>query len=136
MNLVKSLSWNFPGLEKPEQIAEHRNTVLKFMNQHRAICVKDSDEIVGVLLFSRKHNMICCLGVSENHRRKGIASILLSEAIKNLDSTRDIVVSTFCEGDPKGVAPRALYKKFGFIEGQFIDAHGYPNQMFILLANN
>ena len=65
MNLVKSLSWNFPGLEMPEQIAEHRNTVLKFMNQHRAICVKDSDEIVGVLLFSRKHNMICCLGVSE-----------------------------------------------------------------------
>ena len=134
MKLVSSVSWNFPGLETEEKRKEHENTVLHFMSERRALCVKEKNVVVGVLLFSKKHNMICCLAVAPDFRRHGIATALLSKAIEMLDRTRNISVSTFRENDPKGIAPRRLYKSFGFMEGELIEEFGYPNQQFILPA--
>ena len=105
------------------------------MNDKRALCVKNEQEIVGVLLYSRKYNMICCLAVDPAYRKRGIASLLLREAIDKLDRDKDITVSTFRENDVKGIAPRKLYKKFGFEEGELIEEFGYPNQRFVLHAD-
>lgn len=132
MELVNYVSPNFPGLETSDKIEEHKNTVLRFMERKEALCVKYDEKIVGVLLFSTKHNMICCLAVLPDYRRKGIASMLLVEALSKLDRERAITVSTFRKEDIKGVAPRALYKKFGFVESKLIEEFGYPNQEFIL----
>ena len=132
MKLVEEVSWNLPGLETLESINEHKCTVLKFMKEQRALCVKEMEKIVGVLLFSKKHNMICCLAVLPEYRKQGIAKMLLTAALKNLDRTRRITVSTFLEGDIKGIAPRALYKKFGFVEDELIEEFGYPHQRLIL----
>ena len=134
MRLVSEVSWNFPGLETAEKIDEHRQTVLKFMEKRQAVCVKDNGKIVGVLLFSRSRNMICCLAVSPAHRRKGIAASLMTEALGQLDRSKDVTVSTFRAEDPKGEAPRALYKSLGFVEGELIEEFGYPNQRFILYS--
>ena len=76
--------------------------------------------------------MICCLVVDPDHRRSGIASALLDRALSELDRTREITVTTFRAGDTKGTAPRALYKKFGFVEGELVEEFGYPNQVFVL----
>ena len=76
--------------------------------------------------------MICCLGVSPDYRRQGVASMLMDEALRNLDRTKDISVSTFRADDVKGIAPRALYEKYGFVEDELIEAFGYPNQKYIL----
>lgn len=135
LELVKSVRWNFPGLETVNAVEDHKNTVLKFMKQKRAICVKDGNKIIGVLLFSQKHNMICCLAVSPTYRNQGIGSKLLEHALEKLDQTRNITVSTFREDDDKGVAPRALYKKYGFIADELTEEFGYPNQKFILYPN-
>ena len=132
MQLVRKVSWNFPGLETEENLEEHKQTVLKFMNKLQAVCVKDSEIIVGVLLFSRNRNMICCLAVDPEYRQQGLASILLRKALAELDRSREITVSTFRENDEKGIAPRALYKKFGFQEGEMTEEFGYPNQVFVL----
>ncbi|MBE5786484.1 MAG: GNAT family N-acetyltransferase [Clostridiales bacterium] len=133
MRLVEEISWNFPGLETDEKIAEHRKTVLRFISKSQALCEKDDQgRIIGVLLFSRSRNMICCLGVSPLHRRRGIASRLLTEALKQLDRTKAISVSTFRENDEKGIAPRALYQKFGFVADVLTVEFGYPNQVFLL----
>lgn len=132
MKLVRSVAWNFPGLETEESLLEHEATVRKFMGKRQAICVKENGEVIAVMLFSRGHNMICCLAVSPEYRRRGLASVLLTEALENLDRTKPVTVSTFCEGDEKGTAPRALYKKFGFVEGEFKEEFGYPNQVFVL----
>lgn len=132
MKLVEEISWNFPGLETKERIDEHRETVLRFIAKEQALCVKDDKRIIGVLLFSRGHNMICCLGVSPEYRRCKIATRLLERAFGELDKSRDITVSTFREDDEKGIAPRALYKKFGFMEDEYIEEFGYPNQRFVL----
>ena len=135
MELVKSVRWNFPGLDTEEDLEAHRQTVLKFMSQKRAICVKEGDRIIGVLLFSYKHNMICCLAVSPDHRQQGIGSKLLSFALEKLDSTRPITVSTFRAEDAKGAAPRALYKKYGFLADERTEEFGYPNQRFLRYPN-
>lgn len=42
---------------------------------------------------------------------------------------------TFRENDVKGTAPRKLYKKYGFEEGELIEEFGYPNQRFVLHAD-
>ena len=132
MSLVHRVRWNFPGLETERDLEEHRQTVLRFMEKRQALCVKTDDRIQGVLLFSRNRNMICCLAVSPESRRKGIASKLLETALSELDRNRDITVSTFREGDGKGTAPRSLYRKYGFAEAELTEEFGYPNQVFIL----
>ena len=132
MELVQSVSWNFPGLETEVAIEDHRQTVLCFMGENRALCVKDAEKVVGVLLLSKKYNMICCLAVAPEYRRNGIASLLLKKAIAELNSSRDITVTTFRDNDEKGIAPRALYKKFGFVEEKLMIENDYPVQRFIL----
>lgn len=132
MELVKEVRWNFPGLETQEALEDHRQTVLRFMGENRALCVKDGEKVIGVLLLSKKHNAICCLAVDPGHRRKGIASALLRKALAELDRSKDIVVTTFRENDEKGVAPRALYKRFGFTAGNLLVDFGYPVQEFVL----
>ena len=136
MQLVRKVSWIFPGLETEECLDEHKKTVLKFMNKKQALCVKSMEAVVGVLLFSRSRNMICCLAVDPDHRKQGLASILLKKALDELDKSREITVSTFRENDEKGIAPRALYKKFGFQEGEMTEEFGYPNQVFFFVSMN
>ena len=135
MELVQSVSWNFPGLETEAAIEDHRKTVLRFMGENRALCVKDDEKVVGVLLLSKKHNMICCLAVAPEYRRKGIASALLEKALAELDRSREISVTTFRDNDQKGIAPRALYKQFGFVEEKLMIENDYPVQRFVLRGN-
>ncbi len=132
MKLVNQIRRSFPGLETRESLDEYKATVLKFISKRQAICVKVGGEIAGVMLFSRGRNMICCLGVSPDHRRCGIASMLMDEALRNFDRTKDISVITFREDDEKGLAPRALYEKYGFTEDALVEEMGYPSQKYIL----
>ena len=132
MQLVQRVRWNFPGLETAAALDDHRKTVLRFMSENRALCVKDAEKVIGVLLLSKKHNMICCLAVAPEYRRNGIASALLEKALAELDSSRDITVTTFRDNDEKGIAPRALYKRFGFAEEKLMIENDYPVQRFVL----
>lgn len=81
IGLVSRVRWSFPGLEAQEKLNEHKDTVLKFMGKRQAICVKEENEIAGVMLFSRGHKMICCLAVALEYRRRGVASMLMDEAL-------------------------------------------------------
>ncbi len=128
MDLVSAAAGDFPGMD----LEEHRQTVLEFMHRGEAICVKEQDTIAGVMLFSGKHGMICCLAVAQNFRQKGAGSMLMQEALSKLDRTRPITVTTFRQDDPKGPAARALYQKFGFEPGRLLMEDHYPLQQFIL----
>ena len=135
MELVQQVRLNFPGLETEPALEDHRKTVLRFMGENRALCVKNEGKVIGVLLFSKKHNMICCLAVAPEYRKNGIASALLEKALSELDRSKDITVTTFRENDEKGTAPRGLYKKFGFSEGELTIENDYPVQEFVLRGN-
>lgn len=76
--------------------------------------------------------MICCLAVAPAYRRRGVASMLMDEALARLDRTKEISVSTFRADDEKGTAPRALYEKYGFIADELTEEFNYPNQKYVL----
>lgn len=132
MALVKLVRWNFPGLETEKALSEYRQTVIKNIRRGTAICAKDAGKVVGVLLFSTRQNMLSCMAVHPDYRRQGIASRMIHRMLENLPGDRPVVVITFREGDEKGIAPRALYRKLGFVEGEFCNEFDYPEQKFIL----
>ena len=132
MGLAAELRSNFPGLETETALEEYRDTVLRFMEKRQAIIVKEMKETAGIMLFSRGRNMICCLAVAPKYRRQGIASLMMEEALTQLDRTKEISVFTFRKEDEKGIAPRAFYEKFGFIADALTIEMNYPHQKYVL----
>ena len=132
MALVDRVKAAFPGLETPEALAEHRSTVLGFMERNAALCAKCDGRIVGALLFSREDSMLCFLAVDPGFRRQHIAEKLAHKMLNHLDSDRDVTVTTYREGAPEGRAARAFYRHLGFVEGRLTEEFGSPVQEFAL----
>lgn len=132
MALVDRVKAAFPGLETPEALAEHRSTVLGFMERNAALCAKCDGRIVGALLFSREDSMLCFLAVDPGFRRQHIAEKLVHKMLNHLDSDRDVTVTTYREGAPEGRAARAFYRHLGFVEGRLTEEFGSPVQEFAL----
>lgn len=132
MQLVNKVKENFPGLETKEALDEHRNTVLDFMSKQGAICAKDKDKIVGILLFAKEENMLCFLAVDGEYRRQHIAEQMVSYMLTYMDAKKEVVVTTYREGVPEGTAARAFYKRLGFAEGRLTEEFGSPVQEFVL----
>lgn len=139
MNFVEIVRWNFPGLETEELLEKYRETVEKNIDRGTAVCALAGRMVVGVLLFSVKHNRLNFLAVHPEFRRRGIGAGLVRLAFERLDLTKDIVVDTFCEEDEKGAAPRAFYQKLGFSAGEIktiqMGGKEHPVQSFIKLPD-
>ena len=135
MALVDRVKAAFPGLETPEAMAEHRSTVLGFMEINAALCAKINGNIVGVLLFSREDSMLCFLAVDPACRRQHIAEKLVRHMLTFLDANRDVTVTTYREGVPEGRAARAFYRHLGFVEGRLTEEFGSPVQEFVLVRS-
>lgn len=132
MSLVNKVKESFPGLETKEALDEHRDTVLDFMRNNSAICARIQNNIVGVLLFSKEKSMLCFLAVDAKYRRQHIAEKMVSYMLTYMDPKKEVVVSTYREGVPQGIAARAFYKRLGFVEGKLTEEFGSPVQEFIL----
>lgn len=132
MELVERVKDSFPGLETQEALDAHKTTVLHFMENASAICAVTADHIAGTLLFSKEDGMLCFLAVDPVHRRQHIAQQMISFMLTQMGAHKDITVSTYREGDPNGIAARALYKSLGFSAGKLTEELGYPVQEFIL----
>ena len=126
------MRWNFPGLETDGGLEDYKLEVVKNMERRSAICALDGNIVVGILLFSKKHNMIGCMAVHPEYRRKDIAGRMVRMMLAELDTDRDVIVDTFREEDERGTAPRAFYQKMGFVPGELGMAEGHPVQRFVL----
>jgi len=131
MKLVDIVKNNFPGLEKESYL----ETLRKNIERETALCYKVNGSIVGILIFSQKKNCLSCMAVHPHYRRLGIASKLVDKMLALLPPDKDITVTTFRNDDEKGIAPRRLYKKFGFEEAELLTEFDYPVQKFILHRN-
>lgn len=127
MRLVRKVSDSFPELETEEALTEHRQTVLDFMARREAICAKENDDIVGVLLFSKENNMLCFLAVDPIYRRQRIAEKMFRFILPQMSSGKPITVTTCREG----VSTRAFYKRIGFTEGKLTSKFGSTVQEFV-----
>ena len=132
MKLVDAVKGQFPGLETKEALEEHRKTVLDFIGRDSAICAKCEGRIVGALLFSKEHQMLCFLAVDTEYRRQHIAEKMVTDMLTWMDPHKNVVVTTYREGVPEGIAARAFYKRMGFVEGKLTEEFGSPVQEFVL----
>ena len=132
MELVEQVRDVFPGLETAEALAEHRETVLRFMENASAICASESGQVVGALLFSKENGMLCFLAVDPDHRRQHIAEKMVSRMLSHMEEGKDVTVTTYREGDPNGVVARAFYRSLGFSKGKLTEEFGCPVQEFVL----
>ncbi len=132
MALVDKVKGSFPGLETEKTIAEHRKTVLEFMDKGGAICAKEEGRIVGTLLFSRQTNTLCFLAVDAEYRRRHIAKKMVSYMLTFMDAGKDITVTTYRADVPEGIPARKFYQRMGFAEGKLTEEFGGPVQEFVL----
>lgn len=132
MDFVRFVRQEFRPLQEDEGFESYKQTVVKNINRKSAICVKFGGVIVGILIFSYKQNCLGCMAVHPEHRKNGIASAMIDKMISVLSPCEDIWVVTYREDDVSGIAPRALYKKFGFVEDELTMDFGYPHQKFVL----
>lgn len=132
IEMVKIVRNNFPGLETSEKMEEYRQTVIKNIKRNTAICMKYEAGIVGILLFSYNSKCLSCMAVHPNHRRNGIGTAMIEKMISLFPDNMNISVTTFRKDDIKGIAPRQLYKKYGFKEDELVTEFDYPLQKFIL----
>ncbi|MGN0373589.1 MAG: GNAT family N-acetyltransferase [Enterocloster sp.] len=134
MNLVSKVKNSFPGLETKEALDEHRDTVLDFIRNESAICARIEDKIVGVLLFSKDNSMLCFLAVDTEYRRRHIAEQMFRFILPLMTPGKEIIVTTYREGVPEGVAARAFYQKLGFVPGRMTVEFGSEVQEFVMDA--
>ena len=91
---------------------------------------------MGFISFSRAKNTISWFAVSERYRGKGAGERLLKTALRQLDTNKDITVTTFIDGYPQGMAARALYKKYGFTVEKPTTYNGLPRCEMIRPASD
>jgi|LGVE01.1.fsa_nt_gb ribosomal protein S18 acetylase RimI-like enzyme len=127
MRMVCGVKDNFPGLE---DIVGYEKIVTKNIRRGTAICVKLGNNVVGIMLYSLTSNCISCMAVDPAFRHQGIASMMMDYVLMQM---KNISVTTFRADDKRGIAPRALYKKYGFSEGELVEEFNYPHQKFYLI---
>ena len=132
MALVEQVRNALPGLETAEAMAEHRATVLQFMQSSSAIWTMDAGRAIGALLFSKGNSVLCFLAVDPAYRRRHIARQMVDFMLTQMEAGKDVTVTTYREGDPNGNAARAFYKRLGFSEGNLTEEFDCPVQDFIL----
>lgn len=85
-----------------------------------------SGDNMGFIGFSRTYNRISWFAVFKKYRGKGAGGRLLKTALRQLDTSKDITVTTFTADYPQGRAARALYKKYGFTQEKPAVHNGLP----------
>ena len=87
----------------------------KISKKEALIAVELPDQTcMGIIGYSKKHNRISWLGVFDIYRGKGIGSHLITSALKELDTSKNITVETFRDDYAEGRPAKMLYRKFGF----------------------
>lgn len=131
MDLVELVKDDFPGLD----IDDYREGMKKTIERKTGIIARYDGRIVGLLIISKMKSEICFLAVHPDYRKKGIASELLKFSFQLFNPQSTIIVTTYREDDPKGIAPRRLYKSLGFREDELTIEYGYPTQRLIKYLN-
>lgn len=127
LRLVLRTAENFPGLD----MSDYADILIKNIGRGTALCVRAQNGLAGVLLFSPARRSLSFLAVDPALRRHGVATALIRRMLA-LMPEGNVEVVTFREGDEKGTAARALYRRFGFVPAELFYEFGYPVQRFVL----
>jgi diadenosine tetraphosphate (Ap4A) HIT family hydrolase/ribosomal protein S18 acetylase RimI-like enzyme len=116
------------GAPDMPQSSLFREYMASKIDKYEALVAIDrmSGKCMGFIGFSRTKNRISWLGVSEQKRGRGIDSRLLKTALRHLDTNSEITVTTFRDDYAPGFPAKAVYRKFGFTDKEYIEHDGQP----------
>lgn len=85
----------------------------------------------GAVVWSPVLRRISFLAVLPEFRGRGAGSALLESALRRMPPG-DVTVETYRDGDPRGEAALALYRKFGFRPERLLTGYEIPMQILKL----
>ena len=117
-----------PDMPESNSFCEYMDSKI---SKYEALTAVDriSGKCLGFIGFSRTNNRISWFGVLENKRSRGIGSRLLKTALRQLDTTKEITVTTFCKNYQPGLPARMVYERFGFVDKEQIEHEGQPRSL-------
>jgi hypothetical protein len=93
-----------------------------------------SARCLGIIAFSRNHNRITFLGITEGANFPAVGKKLLESVMKQLDTAKEITTGVLKSKAGIFQKERALYKSFGFMETEnTLMEHGVPASQLKLL---
>lgn len=98
---------------------DFRNGIRQVILDESAFCGEtEGGTIGGIIALNRQRNEIAWLAVASACRGRGIGRLLMETAMRELDSTAEILVQTFAAGIASGTSARALFTGFGFTDAE------------------
>lgn len=128
MELVRLVIDGFPYLDEQDYIKVLR----KRIQTGQALILKDRQTAIGILLFSYDTGSIDFMGCHPLYRNRGIQKAFLRKVMDELQTGRDISITTYREGDKADTGQRREIKALGFAEAELLTEFGYPTQRFVL----
>lgn len=96
-----------------------------------ALTLRLDTRVSGICVWSPILRRISLLAVHRDSRGMGLASALLAETLRRMPPG-DVTVETFRDGDSRGRAALALYRKFGFQHDSLPEGFEIPMQILRL----
>lgn len=128
MELVRLVIDGFPYLDEQDYIKVLRQRI----QTGQALILKDRQTAIGILLFSYDTGSIDFMGCHPLYRNRGIQKAFLRKVMDELQTGRDISITTYREGDKADTGQRREIKDLGFAEAELLTEYGYPTQRFVL----
>ncbi len=129
MELVNLTIDGYPCLDKDEYIQK----LQQYMDDKRALILRDEDMAIGVMGFSSHRGSVDFLAVHPQYRHLGITKLFLHKLMDELLCGREITLTTYRAGDRADTGYREEYSRLGFAEKELLVEYGYPVQRFVLL---
>lgn len=127
MDLMRQVIDGYPVMDE----ADYLEKLMIFIEERRALVLRDQGILVGVMAFSNQTGSIEFLGVHPQYRRRGIQKLFVEVLLKRYLPGREISMTTYREGDKADTGYREMLKRMGFAERELLMEYGYPTQRFV-----
>jgi len=131
MDLMRQVIDGYPVMDE----ADYLEKLMIFIEEKRALVLRDQGILVGVMAFSNQTGSIEFLGVHPQYRRRGIQKLFVEALLKRYLPGREISMTTYREGDKADTGYREMFKRMGFAERELLMEYGYPTQRFVYLPD-
>ena len=127
MDLMHLVIDGYPVMDETDYL----NEITKAIEENRALILKEDDNLIGAMTFSRNSGSIDYLGIHPQYRNQGIQKLFLEVLLENDLPGQEISMTTYREGDKADTGHRDLLKNLGFAERELLIEFGYPTQRFV-----
>ena len=132
MELMRLVIDGYPVMNESDYLHE----LIKAIEEKRALILKESNILIGAMIFSKNSGSIDFWGIHPQYRNRGIQRLFLEALLETYLPGQEISMTTYREGDKADTGHRDLLKNLGFAERELLIEYGYPTQRFVFEPSN